>query len=223
MNCTVEVKGACRVEWPDLDGVTIHVQILNGRGARFCCWMGCVVHPRSVAQNVGKLTIVDEHEFRAFRDGDRRLREIAYSQVYRGRPFHARIPAGSLWRQGREHGDEQGPEDEAGQAHQGSSQPARRLPVASAIVLYRRTNACRDRDYGKHTYEKGQETSFRGSGSILPHILFLIVSYPFLISLCSIGGSFFPSCEFLFTQAPDPVQFCLRLPLDMLHDLQHIS
>src|SRR5260370_13343568 len=156
------------------------------------------------------MTSADEHGFGAFRDGDRRLREIAYSQVYRGRPFHARIPAGSLWRQGREHGDEQGPEDEAGQAHQGSSQPARRLPVASAIVLYRRTNACRDRDYGKHTYEKGQETSFRGSGSILPHILFLIVSYPFLIALCSIGRKKLSPCEFLYTQAPDPVQFCLR-------------
>ncbi len=60
MNCTVEVKGACRVEWPDLDGVAIHVQILNERGARFCCWMGCVVYPRPVAQNVWKLAVVDE-------------------------------------------------------------------------------------------------------------------------------------------------------------------
>src|SRR6266852_598527 len=56
----IDVKGACRSEWPDLDGVAVHVHLLHRGGARFFCRMRHVVHPDPVLQDVGKLAVIDE-------------------------------------------------------------------------------------------------------------------------------------------------------------------
>jgi hypothetical protein len=52
MDSAVNVKGAGHVEWPDLNGVAIHLLILNRGSTRFCCRMRHIVLPCAVAQDV---------------------------------------------------------------------------------------------------------------------------------------------------------------------------
>src|SRR2546425_3078629 len=49
MDCAVNVNCASRVERPDLDGIAVHLHVLNGRSTRFCCRMRCGVLPYAVA------------------------------------------------------------------------------------------------------------------------------------------------------------------------------
>ncbi len=52
MDCTVQLKGACRIEWANRGAVVPDVLLVNGWGTRFRCWLSGTIDPRTIDDDV---------------------------------------------------------------------------------------------------------------------------------------------------------------------------